>query len=157
VDLDLPCSVSGCRRRDGRGIFGPKQVEAGLRERCDLAGALEDLPADPAISVESLPGSKLGEAVMVVKSGVNRSVLFSDAIQNNPPEKLNFIFRLLGITGGPKTPTVFRILFLEDKAAMRAAFDRFAALPGLKRIVPCHGTVVENGAAEALKAAAAAL
>ena len=40
---------------------------------------------------------------------------------------------------------------------MREALERFAALPGLKRIIPCHGDVVENGAAEALKAAAAAL
>src|SRR5713226_7158291 len=73
--------------RLGLKIFGPKQVEAGLRERCDLAGALEDLPGDSAISVESLPGSKLGEAVMVVKSGDRQSVLFCDAIQNNPPQK----------------------------------------------------------------------
>jgi hypothetical protein len=49
------------------------------------------------------------------------------------------------------------MLFLEDKAAMRTAFEKLAALPGLKRIVPCHGTVVEGGVAEALKAAAAAL
>jgi hypothetical protein len=147
----------GFAERLGLPIFGPKRVEARLRERCDFAGALEDLPKDPAISIESLPGSKLGEAVMVVKSGDRQSVLFSDAIQNNPPEKLNFIFRLLGFSGGPKTPTVFRALFLEDRAAMRAAFERFAALPGLKRIVPCHGTVVEGGASEALKAAAAAL
>ena len=143
--------------RLGLKIFGPKRVEAGLRERCDLAGALEDLPADSAVSVESLPGSKLGEAVMVVKSGDRQSVLFCDAIQNNPPQKLNLVFRLLGFSGGPKTPPIFRMLFLEDKAAMRAAFERLAALPGLRRIVPCHGTVVEGGAVEALKAAAAAL
>jgi hypothetical protein len=144
--------------RLGLRIFGPRRVEAGLRERCDLAGSLEDVPKDPAMSIESLPGSKLGEAVMVVKSGDGQSVLFCDALQNNPPEKLNLIFRLLGFAGsGPKTPPVFRMLFLEDKKAMRSEFQRLAALPGLRRIIPCHGDVVETGAAEALKAAAAAL
>jgi len=143
--------------RLGLQIFGPKRAEAGLRERCDLAGALEDLPSDPAVSVESLPGSKLGEAVMVVRSGERQSVLFCDAIQNNPPEKLNFMFRLLGFGGGPRTPPIFRMFFLQDKAAMRAAFERLAGLPGLRRIVPCHGDMVEGGAADALRAAAAAL
>jgi hypothetical protein len=143
--------------RLGLKVFGPKRVEAALRERCDLAGSLEEFPKDPAVSVESLPGSKLAEAVMVVKSGDRQSVLFCDAIQNNPASQVNFMFRLLGFAGGPKMPFVFRVLFLEDRRAMRAEFERLAALPGLKRIVPCHGTIVESGAAEALKAAAAAL
>jgi len=143
--------------RLGLKIFGPRRSEAALRQRCDFGGALEDVPEDPAVSVESLPGSKLAEAVIVVKSGDRRSVLFCDAIQNNPPEKTKTIFRLLGFAGGPKSPFLFRLLFLQDKRAMREALERFAALPGLKRIIPCHGDVVENGAAEALKAAAAAL
>jgi hypothetical protein len=143
--------------RLGLRIFGPRRVEARLREQCDLAGTLEDLPRDPALSIESLPGSKLGETVITVKSGDRHSVLFCDAIQNNPPARLPFIFRLLGFGGGPKAPFIYRLLFLEDKKAMREAFQRFAALPGLKRLIPCHGDVVETGAADALRAAAAAL
>jgi len=143
--------------RLGLKIYGPKRTEAGLRQRCDLAGTLEDLPSDPDVSVESLPGSKLGETVMTVKSGDRRSVLFSDAIQNNPPEKTKLIFRLLGFAGGPRTPPIFKMLFLEDRAAMRSAFERLAALPGLTRIVPTHGTIVENDAPGALRKVAAAL
>ena len=143
--------------RLGLRIFGPKRAAAGLRQRCDLAGTLEEVPRDPDLTVESLPGSKLGETVITVKSGDRQSVLFCDAIQNNPPEKTKPLFRLLGFAGGPKSPFVFRLLFLEDKRAMREAFERFAALPGLKRIIPCHGDVVESGAPEALRAAAAAL
>ncbi len=143
--------------RLGLKVFGPKRVERALRERCDLAGGLEDLPKDPAVSVESLPGSKLSETVMIVRSGDRQSVIFSDAIQNNPVEQTVFMFRLLGFAGGPKTPLIFRVLFLEDRRAMRSEFERLAALPGLKRIIPCHGNIVENGAADALRAAAAAL
>ncbi len=143
--------------RLGLKIFGPRRAEAALRKRCDLAGALEEMPPDPAFTVESLPGTKLDEAVVVVRSGERRSVLFCDAIQNNPPDRVPLIFRLLGFAGGPKTPPLYRLLFLEDKRAMRAAFERYAALPGLARIVPCHGTVIEDGAGAALRAAAAAL
>jgi len=141
----------------GLKIFGPRRVEAGLRARCDLAGFLEDVPADPALTIETLAGSKLDETVMVVKSGDRRSVLFCDAIQNNPPEKVSFLFRLLGFAGGPRVPPVFRMLFLADKPAMRAALEALAALPGLQRLVPCHGDVVENDAPAALAAAARAL
>ncbi|HUJ25914.1 MAG TPA: hypothetical protein VLW85_07850 [Myxococcales bacterium] len=138
-------------------VYGPRRCEPGLRARCDLAGFLEDVPADTAVAVEALPGSKLGEAVLTVRSGEAVSIGFSDAIQNNPPAELNFAFRLLGFAGGPKTPLVYRVLFLEDKKAMHAAFEKMAALPGLKRLIPCHGDLVEDSAAEKLRAAAVAL
>src|SRR3954469_25973515 len=54
--------------RLGLRIFGPRRVERALRARCDLAGFLEDVPKDPAVTIESLPGSKLDETVMVVNS-----------------------------------------------------------------------------------------
>jgi hypothetical protein len=34
---------------------------------------------------------------------------------------------------------------------------KWAEIPGLKRIVPFHGDIVENGAADALRKAAATL
>ena len=144
-------------KRLGLAIYGPKRCEPGLRARCDLSGFLEDVPPDPAVSVESLPGSKLGEAVLTVQSAAGATVCFCDAIQNNPAADLNIAFRMLGFAGGPKTPLVFRVLFLEDKKAMRAAFERLAALPGLKRIIPTHGDLVESAVPSALLAAAAAL
>lgn len=143
--------------RLGIPVYGPRRCEPGLRARCDLAGFLEDVPADADVSVASLPGSKLGEGVLTVRSGGAVSIGFSDAIQNNPPSQVNFAFRLLGFAGGPKTPLVFKVLFLENRPAMRAAFEQMAAQPGLKRLIPCHGEVVEDAAAEKLRAAAAAL
>ena len=58
--------------RLGLKIFGPRRSEAALRRRCDFGGALEDVPADPAVSVQSLPGSKLAEAVIVVAGELPR-------------------------------------------------------------------------------------
>lgn len=143
--------------RLGLQIYGPRRCETALKQRCDLTGFLEDLPQDPAATVEELPGSKLGEAVVVVASMERRSALFCDAIQNNPAGDMNLVFRMLGFAGGPKTPLVFRVLFLENKQKLRAALEHIADLPGLRRIIPCHGDVVETGAPEALHAAAAAL
>ena len=141
----------------GIGIYGPGRCEPGLRARCDLTGFLEDIPADPTVVVEALPGSKLGEAVLIVRSPGGVSLCFCDAIQNNPAAQMNVAFRILGFAGGPKTPLVYRVLFLEDKKAMRAAFEKYAALPELHRIIPCHGGVVEEAVRSSLLAAASAL
>jgi hypothetical protein len=147
----------GFSERLGVKIFGPKLDDPGLRARCDPAGSFADVPPDPSFTLESLPGSKLGEALMVVNSGEHKSALFCDAIQNNPPEQTVLPFRLLGFAGGPKMPPIYRWMYLEDRAAMRAAFERLAALPGLQRLVPCHGRIVATDAAQSLRAVAQAL
>jgi hypothetical protein len=67
------------------------------------------------------------------------------------------MFRLLGFAGGPKVVRVFKMLFVKDKAALRAELDKMAKLPKLARIVPFHGDVVATDPAGALEAARAAL
>ena len=73
--------------------YGPKANQVKLRERVDLSGTFEEFPNDESIKVASVPGTKLGEAVVFVKSGPRLSILFSDVIQNNPPENVPTIFR----------------------------------------------------------------
>ena len=137
--------------------YGPKACEAELRKRVELSGTLEAFPSDPTIEVESVPGTKLGEAMMTVRSGGRSSLMFSDVIQNNPKESTPLFFRMMGFGGGPKIVWVFRKMFINDRTAVKSAFDRWAALPGLHRIVPFHGAIVESGAANALGVAAGTL
>ncbi|MGC4000791.1 MAG: hypothetical protein QM767_26405 [Anaeromyxobacter sp.] len=137
-------------------IHGPRADEARLRERFDLAGFLEDLPADPDVSFESVPGSKFGEPVELVRSGERVSLVFSDAIQAHG-DTAPLPFRLLGFRGGPRVVPLFRLLFTSDRAALKAYLARLAETPGLARLVPCHGFIEERDAAGALRRAAAAL
>lgn len=143
----------------GLKVYGPKKSEVKLRTKVSLEGTLEDIPADPSMDIMSVPGTKHGETAIVLRSGAGArvSILISDVIQNNPREKLAFIFRLLGFAGGPKVVPAFRMLFLKDKAAVKATFLQWAAIPNLKRLVVFHGTIVENDAASALKSIAARL
>ena len=138
-------------------VFGPKECGAKMRERAHITGILEDVPPDPTISIESVPGVKHGEPIITVKSGggSRASLLFSDVIQNNPKEALPLIFRLLGFGGdGPKVVPAFRLLFMKDRAAVKNHLLKMAETPNLARLVPMHGTIVESGARDALKAAA---
>jgi len=137
--------------------YGPKACEAELRERVELAGTLETFPGDGTVSVQSVPGTKLGEAVMTVRSNGRSSLLFTDVIQNNAKDSTALPFRLMGFVGGPKVVWVFRKMFVKDRSALKGAIEAWSKLPDLHRIVPFHGTIVESGAAHALGGAAASV
>jgi hypothetical protein len=142
----------------GLSLYGPKACEEKIRARAAMAGALDAVPAEAAVRIETLEGVKNGEPVLIVTSAGGRvSLLFSDAIMNNPKDAIGFLPRLMGFSGAVKIVPVFRMMFLKDKKALRAQLERLAAIPGLTRIVPCHGDVVSSGAPEALRAAAATL
>jgi hypothetical protein len=137
-------------------IYGPKASEAKLRARWELGGTLDALPADPSVTFESLDGAKTGEPVGIVRSGARVSLLFSDAYQDATGYKLPLPMRMLGFGGGPKVVPAYKWLFTRDKAALKAHLDRLAALPGLERLVPCHGAITLTDAASTLKRVAAA-
>lgn len=139
--------------------FGPKPCEAKMRARADIAGTMDAIPADSTVQIEAAQGTKMGEPVILVRSvgGQRVSILFADVIQNSPKESLSFPLRLFGFAGGPKVVPVFKMLFLKDKRAFKEQLERWANLPGLERIVPCHGDIVATGAAAALMQAAQAI
>jgi hypothetical protein len=143
-------------RRLGLEIFGPRGDEARLRARFDLAGTLEDLPEDPDFAFVPVAGTRAGEPVLQVRSGGRVSLAFSDAIQAHGDGR-PLLFRLLGFQGEARVVPLFRLLFTRDRAALKAHLARLAETPGLARLIPCHGDVVEQDAAGALRRAAAAL
>jgi hypothetical protein len=138
-------------------LYGPKANEAKLRARFDLAGTLEDIPPDPAVSLESVAGSKTGEPVAIVRSGDRVSLVFADAYMATPSQGLALPLRVLGFGGGPKVAPLFRWFFVSDKAALKAHLERLAATPGLADLVPCHGSVESSDAAGTLRRVAATL
>jgi hypothetical protein len=101
--------------------------------------------------VESLAGAKSGEPVVIVRSGPRVSLLFADAYQDLTGYKVALPFRVLGFAGGPKVVPIFKWLFTRDKAALKAHLEKLAALPGLERLVPCHGAIKKSDAAATLK------
>lgn len=136
----------------GLKAYGPKDKEVALKARLEMTGSLEDIPADASMEIFSMPGTKHGETVILLKSGggARTSVLTTDVIQNNPLS-LPFYFRWLGFAGGPKVVPIFKMLFVSDKKAIKETFLKWAAIPGLKRIVPFHGDIEDNDATGALK------
>lgn len=143
----------------GLRVYGPKACEAKMRARTEIAGTIEDIPPDPNVEVVAVAGAKTGEAAVLVRSagGQRASLLLADAIMNNPKSSVGMLPRLMGFAGGPKVVPVFKMMFLKDKAALKQQLHAWAELPGLTRVMVCHGDTISDGAGAALKAAAAAL
>jgi hypothetical protein len=139
----------------GLKIYGPKACMEKMRARWQVAGTLEEMPPDASVKFESLDGTKKGEPVGIVHTGKRVSLLFNDAYQDATGYKLPLPMRMLGFGGGPKVVPVFKMLFTSDKAALKAHLDRLASLPGLERLVPCHGAIKSSDAAATLKQVAA--
>jgi len=139
-------------------VYGPKECEAKVRARAEVAGTLDALPPDPCITIEPIAGVKNGETALIVKSGGDRvTLLVSDVIMNSRKESMGFFPRMMGFAGPMKIVPVFRMMFLKDKKALKSQIERWAALPGLARLVPCHGDVVSSATPEGLRAASATL
>jgi hypothetical protein len=139
-------------------IYGPKKTEAQVRGKLDLAGTVEELPTDPAVTLEAVAGTKQGEPVAIVHSAGGRtSLIFADAFMANPSKGLALPMRLLGFGGGPKVTPIFKMFYMSDRAALKNHFERLAELPKLTHLIPCHGVVVSADASGTLKRVAAEL
>lgn len=58
---------------------------------------------------------------------------------------------MLGVSGGPKCPPTFRWICTRDRRAVAGALRAIAETPGLVRLIPSHGDVVADGAAQVLR------
>lgn len=123
-----------------------------------IDGTFEELPADPAISIVHLPSSRFGEVALVVNSGPRKSLVLCDIVVNVPHGTgfTGFMFRLLGFTGPePKLPVPVRLRAFPNKAAVKKDLLALADTPGLARVIPSHGPIVEADPAGSLRRIAA--
>jgi hypothetical protein len=148
------------RERLGLRVFAPATTRNEVARQVPVAGAFEDLPADGVLEVESVPGFKTGEGRALVRSGPRVSLLVADLVVNTPraPGLAGLVFHLIGLTGDrPRLPPPVRLRVVRDRRAVRGALERLAATPGLTRIVPTHGPVIDREPAGALREIAARL
>jgi hypothetical protein len=140
-------------------VLAPAQAAPAVGKVVPVDGDLSALPRDPALTVHPVAGWKLGEAVLEVRSGDRASLVVGDLLMNNPPVPgaHGLVLRLMGSTGGPKVTPLARLLGVGDARAVARSLRQLAALPGLRRLVPSHGTIVESGVGDALRRAADAL
>jgi hypothetical protein len=147
------------REKLGVSVFTSSTVLERVHEAIPSARPLEELPLDPALTHLTLAGTRFGEPAFVVQSGARASLLFCDAFQNSRPGTgfNGFMFKILGFTGdGPRTPPFYKLRALTDGAALKRDLLRLAETPGLVRLVPSHGLIVQENPADVLRKTAEA-
>lgn len=143
--------ANAVRERFGVRLLCPAGAARAVRERTAVDGTLEELPRNPAVRFEPLGGVPSGEGVLVVTSGAGEvgarlSLLLGDVLLNVPhlPGFWGFVYRLGGFTGRAKCGPIWLKRAVADRAALRASLERLATTPGLHRLVPSHGPVIER-------------
>jgi hypothetical protein len=148
------------RDRLGVRVYAPAATRALVAARVAVDGTFADIPPDPAVSVVAVAGFRTGEGMAVVRSADRVSLVVADVVLNVPhaPGLRGLLFRLLGFTGDrPKLPAPVRLRVLRDRGALRAQLEELARTPGLARIVPSHGPIVDRDPGGVLREIAASL
>lgn len=137
-------------------VYCPAEAVPFLSPTLKVTGDYATFPRQRTVELVPLAGLKHGEAAVKVTSadGKRTHLLFADAFMNNPRTGgvAGFVSWLVGFTGKPVVaPPVFRLQFLKDKPSFKASVRKLADVPGLDKLVPSHGAVVSQGAAELLR------
>jgi hypothetical protein len=147
------------QRYPGLRVLCPAAVREQVAKAVPVDGAVEDFPSDPSAKLLTVRGTKIGEAILQVTSGARVSLVFGDLVMNliRVPGLDGLLFKWWGSVGSARvTPLSIRML-VGDRAAVRAHLEELAATPGLVRLIPSHGELVEHDAAAVLRAVAARL
>jgi len=67
------------------------------------------------------------------------------------PGLAGLLFRLLGVSGRPRVTAIARWFIVGDRAVFREHLLRLAGRAGLRRMIPCHGGIVEDDAPAVLR------
>lgn len=139
-------------------VLAPRGARAKVEEQVAVDGTLEDFPPDDRVRFEMLGGVAEHEGAMLVRSRDGTTLVLTDAMFNMDRKRdvLGFLFTtLMGSAPGPRVSRLAKLIFIEDRAALRRDFERYAALPDLERLVVAHEKVATGPAARAALLAAA--
>ena len=137
--------------------FAPAIAIARLQERTSLAcRPVTELPLDDDMALVTVDGFKTDEAALIVGD----TLIVADVMTNarHEPGMAGWMMKLVGFTGTePRLPKPVRMRVGRSLPKVRALLEQLAQRPGLSRIIPSHGEVVESNAPAALRAVAATL
>ena len=134
------------RRYPGLKVICPPGARKRVQQAVDV-DATSDILADTAVEFVVVPGMGEGEGALVIRRNGQTTLVLNDIISHvRHPQGLgaNIMTRLFGFgVKGPRMAREVKWLFVKDKAALAGQLREWAAMPGLERIIPSHGEVIE--------------
>jgi hypothetical protein len=110
----------------------------------------DDILRDKDVQFVVVEGTDEAEAALVVKRKSGTTLVANDVIANvRHPHGLGgkIIARLAGFgIKRPQVPRVVKRIMVEDKRKLAKQLRKWSEIPGLRRIIPSHGEVIERPA-----------
>ena len=133
-------------------VFAPKGSCAKVQEVLPVDGTYEDFPSNDVVRCETLQGVGESEGALIVQSSDGVSVVLNDCMFNmdRKTDPLGFFFTtVFGSAPGPRVSRLAKLIYVKDKKALRAEFERLAELPNLVRVIVAHEKVASGPDARA--------
>ena len=133
-------------------VFTPKGSRAQVEQVIQVDGVYEDFPHSDVLRLETLHGVADSEGALIVQSRDGASLVLNDCMFNMDRKRdpLGFLFTtLMGSAPGPRVSRLAKMMLIKDRKALRADFERYAALPDLVRVIVEHEKVASGAEARA--------
>jgi hypothetical protein len=133
-------------------VFAPRGSRAKVEQVLSVDGCYEDFPASDSAHFERLNGVNETEGALIVRSADGLSVVLNDCLFNMDTKRdpLGWLFTtVFGSAPGPRVSRLAKLALIKDKKALRADFERLAALPELTRLIVAHEKVASGPDARA--------
>ena len=157
---------NGAHRLDLRPFhkrYPKAKIVTASRTKTAIAEAAEPVETKAALGKSAelitVAGTQEREIAMLVRHADGCSLVTNDLIGNvgHPKGAGAWVMsRLMGFGPKPRIPKGARKFFITDPKALAEQLRQWAAIEGLRRIVPSHGDVIDNPA-PVLRALASAL
>ena len=123
----------------------------GSRERVEQAVPVDGTTADLGTAAEliTVAGVAAMELALLVRHEGGASLVTNDIIGNvrHPQGPGAWIMaRLTGFGPTPRVPRYVKRAYVEDAAALAVQLREWAQIPGLVRVVPSHGDIIDHPA-----------
>ena len=123
--------------------------------------AEENILGDPTVAFELVAGTKSDELAVIVTRADGVTLIVNDILSSvSHPDGIgaNIMARLFGFgVDHPKTSRLVRHMYVKDPASVAGQFRKWAAIPGLRRLIVSHVDIISDRPADVLAAAAADL
>ena len=134
-------------------VLCPAGARTGVEKVVAVDGSYEDFADVDGMELGHLRGLGDREGFLAVHSADGDTLVFNDALFNQPhlPGAFGAVYKLLGQSGRPKVTAIARMAFVKDRVAYADHLRELSARPSLRRIVPGHGHVIDERAADVLR------
>jgi len=133
-------------------VFTPKGSRERVEQVMPVDGVYEDFPHTEELRLETLHGVGWAEGALLAQSSDGTSVILNDCMFNMDRKRdpLGYLFTtVMGSAPGPRVSRLAKMMLIKDKPALRADFERYAALPNLVRVIVAHEKVASGADARA--------